>query len=73
MKTHLLSLLAGMALLTSVGVAGAAEPIALSEGQMDNITAGTSARITGFTDAVWTFSGGTTLKVPSGTIELFEL
>jgi hypothetical protein len=40
MKTHLLSLLAGTALIATVSVAQAAEPMALSESQMDQVTAG---------------------------------
>ena len=40
MKTHLLSLLAGTALIATVSVAQASEPTALSESQMDQVTAG---------------------------------
>ena len=41
MKTQLLSLLAGTALIATVSVAQAGAPMALSESQMDQVTAGT--------------------------------
>jgi hypothetical protein len=41
-KTGILSLLAGAALLTSVGMASAAEPMVLSPSEMDTVTAGGS-------------------------------
>ena len=44
MKTKLLSLLAGTALIATISVAQASEPIALSESQMDEVTA--AARLT---------------------------
>lgn len=40
MNSRLLSLLAGAALLGSIGFAQAGEPVALNETQMDQVTAG---------------------------------
>ena len=57
MNTHLLSLLAGTALIATVSVAQASEPTALSESQMDQVSAGLI--ITGFqaTGSVLTING----------------
>jgi hypothetical protein len=40
MKGKLLSLVAAVALLASIGVANAKEPVKLSDGQLDKVTAG---------------------------------
>ncbi len=40
MNAKMTSLLAGVALLTGIGVANAAEPLRLTESSMDNVTAG---------------------------------
>jgi hypothetical protein len=43
MKTKLSSLLAGVSLLALAGVANAGQPLALSDHQMDGVTAGAAA------------------------------
>jgi hypothetical protein len=40
MRNHVRSLLAGAALISTIGVAQANEPVELSETQMDQVTAG---------------------------------
>ena len=58
MKYRLLSLLAGTALIASISVAQAGEPILLGEIQMDEITAGIKSTVT---------SGpGTTFNIDTG-------
>jgi hypothetical protein len=47
MKTRLLSLVAGTALIASISIAQAAEPRVLGESQMDNVTAGYTINVTG--------------------------
>ena len=47
MKTKLCSLLAGASLIALAGVAQAAQPLALSNAQMDRVTAGAAAAATG--------------------------
>lgn len=50
MKTSLLSLVAGAVFLAGSAIAGAAEPVALSDTQMDQVNAG-AALATGFAAA----------------------
>jgi hypothetical protein len=66
MKTRLLSLVAGTALIASISIAQAAEPIVLGESQMDEITAGIRATVTSgagttfnINTGVFTFAAGT--------------
>jgi hypothetical protein len=40
MRAKLFGLMTGVALLSSIGVASAGEPIALTDAQLDNVTAG---------------------------------
>jgi ABC-type amino acid transport substrate-binding protein len=43
MKLHLISMLAGASLIALAGAANAAQPMALSDAQMDRVTAGAAA------------------------------
>jgi hypothetical protein len=46
MRNHARSLLAGAALISTIGVAQANEPMELSETQMDQVTAGAPVTLT---------------------------
>lgn len=80
MNTKLCSLLAGVALVAFAGAANAAEPMVLSNGQMDGITAGAAANANAaalalgdfdaFTQTVTATNSVTTLRLtnPDGTV-----
>ena len=76
MKTKFCSLLAGASLLALASAANAAQPLALSDTQMDGVTAGAAAIATGqalalgdfltFTQTVTATDAVTSLKVQTG-------
>ena len=68
MKTKLLSLLAGASLVALAGAANAGQPIALSNDQMDGVTAGASAIAVAAALTLGTFDSETTAQTTTNVV-----
>ena len=67
-----LKMIAASVLLVGMSTAYANEPVALSEAQMDNVTAGGSAFATAFGDAFGVI-GATTFTAVATSVEVLEI